>query len=438
MSLQEEVTPFLEAFRHNRKAEGQPGWLAGRREASLRRFAELGYPRRSQEAWRFTDLRPLTTAPILPLAAGDAGVDVALLTSCRLDGPAHRIVLVNGRYAPALSDIGNLPKGAWLGSIAEAVGARPELVASAFDGIGTEDAQPFAALNGAFFSDGFALVLDPGVVLSTPVEIVHIACPDKVGGFHLRNAIVAGRGSEATLIETSAGTGSAWTNMVTSIDVGAGASLRHVKIQREAPQAIHTSLLRARLAEKATYNGFVLTLGARLSRQDIEVALAGEGTALVLNGVYLLRGEQQATIVPVVDHRAPSGSTSEVFKGVVDDCAHGVFLGAITVQPGADQTDARQLNRNLLLSPRATIDTKPELEIFADEVKCSHGATVGDLDEAALFYLRARGIDERAARRMLIEAFSVDAVDLAGLDEQLGAHLRGYLRDWLEPERSVA
>lgn len=432
MSFREEATPFLDAFRKCWDRARQPSWLRMRREAAIQRFAELGYPRRHQEAWRFTDLRPLTTAPILPLPARDNPIDPALLACCRLAAPTYRIVLVNGIYAPKLSDIAALPKGVWLGSIADAVKTRPDLAEAAFDRIETESAQPFAALNAAFFTDGFILALDPGVVLAAPVEIIYIADAQALGAIHLRSAVIAGSDSEATLIETAAGKGAAWTNAVTSLDIGIGARLRHVKIQNEAPEAIHLSLARAVLAANSRYESFILTLGARLSRQDIQIAVAGEGAALALNGAYLLRDEQEATIAPFVDHQAPGGRTSEALKGVVEDHAHGVFLGAITVRPGADQTNAHQLNRNLLLGARAAIDTKPELEIFADEVKCSHGATVGDLDEAALFYLRARGIDEATARHMLIEAFAAEVIDLAGLGNVLGAHLHNYLRGWLE------
>jgi Fe-S cluster assembly protein SufD len=438
MSIREEATPFLDAFRQSWELERQPSWLRARREAAIQRFAELGYPKRHQEAWRFTDLRPLTSAPILPLPVQETHFDPTLVTACRFAGPSYRIVLVNGRYAPALSAIGVLPKGAWLGSIAEAVKARPDLVEAAFDGVEIKGAQPFAALNTAFFTDGFILVLDPGIVLETPVEIIHLADTATMGGFHLRSVVVAGRDSGATLIETMAGRGSAWTNTVASCDIGAGAKLRHVKIQNEAAAAIHLSLLRARLADRSGYESFILTLGARLSRQDIQIAMAGEDAAFALNGAYLLRDEQEATLAPFVDHQAPGGRTSELLKGVVEDHAHGVFLGAITVRPGADRTDARQTNRNLLLGPRAAIDTKPELEIFADEVKCSHGATVGDLDEAALFYLRARGIDEATARYMLIEAFAADAIDAAQLGDALSAHLRRYLHDWLTAKGRAA
>jgi Fe-S cluster assembly protein SufD len=215
------------------------------------------------------------------------------------------------------------------------------------------------------------------------------------------------------------------------VRLGAGAALRHVKLQDEGSKAIHFGQVRAELAGDSRYESFVLTLGGGLSRHDSFVKFTGEGAACGLFGAYLLRGEQDATNATFVDHATPSCTTREVFKGVVDERAHGVFLGRIAVRPHAQKTNAHQLNKNLLLSPRATVDTKPELEILADDVKCSHGATVGDLDEEALFYLEARGIPAPEARRMLIEAFAADAIDQIEDDTALRAHLAAQVQSWL-------
>jgi Fe-S cluster assembly protein SufD len=268
-------------------------------------------------------------------------------------------------------------------------------------------------------------------VLGHPLEVLHFTEAPTPCAFHLRNAILAGPGSVASITETHIGIGNGWTNAVTTIQIGTDASLRHVKVQAESPDAIHLALTRARLASAARYESFVLVTGARLSRQDIQVAIAGEAAHVVLNGACLLRGEQEAAIAPVVDHQSPGGQTSELVKGVLADRAHGIFLGTVMVREGADGTDARQLNRNLMLSREARIDTKPELTIHADEVKCSHGATVGDLDEAALFYLQARGIDPAMARDMLVGAFAAEVFDVAALPPDQDAHVRRYLQAWL-------
>jgi Fe-S cluster assembly protein SufD len=430
-----EAAPYLEAFRQ-RSAADEPRWLADRRRAALDRFAELGFPTRRDELWRFTNLTPLTRAVFPPATVAAPPVDAIALAPYLLEGAGHRIVLVNGRFVPALSAIGGLPKGVWLGSTAAALATHPEWVRAAIEESDVVGAQPLASLNGAFFADGFVLALEPDVVLEAPIEIIYLAHGNAPQAFHLRNSIVAGDGSRATVVETYAGAGIGWTNAVTRVAVGEGAHLAHVKVQAEGNGAIHTALTRGYVAAKARYENFTLTTGARLSRGDSLVALTGEGAHLNLSGTYLLRREQEATTATFVEHAALGGETREVFKGVVDDRAHGVFLGKIAVRPGADQTDAHQLNRNLLLSPRAAVDTKPELEILADDVKCSHGATVGDLDETALFYLCSRGLPRDVARRMLIEAFAVDAIETAVTEPALRAHLKRHLDTWLEKRGS--
>ncbi|HLJ63558.1 MAG TPA: Fe-S cluster assembly protein SufD, partial [Stellaceae bacterium] len=249
--------------------------------------------------------------------------------------------------------------------------------------------------------------------------------------FHVRNLVALGEGASAAIVESFAGSGRYWTNAVNVTRAGRASRLTHVKVQDEGSEAVHFALHRVFLEERAQYQSFALTLGARLSRHESLVTIAGEGAECRLDGAYLLRGEQEATNATFVDHAAPGGVTTELFKGVVDDRAHGVFLGAITVRPEAQKTDARQMSRALILSPRAVVDTKPELDISADDVKCSHGATVGDLDQAALFYLASRGIPVGLARRMLIEAFANDAMAGVG-EEALKALLHRHVQVWLE------
>ena len=422
-----ETSPYLEAFRA-RAVAAEPSWLAGRREAALGRFAALGFPTRREEAWRFSDLRPLAQHAFPPAsAAGMAAPDA--LAPWRLAGPTHRVVIVDGRFAPDLSEIGTLPPGAWLGSTARALAERPALVEAALCESDDAGAQPFAALNAAFFADGFVLALDPGVVLEHPVEVIHLGRAATPRSFHVRSAVLLEAASRASVVETFAGAGAYWTNAVASIRLGAGATLRHVRVQEEDRQAIHIALVRAALAQGAAYEAFALTIGAGLGRHDILVRFDGPDGVCRLDGAFLLRGQQESTTATFVDHAAPGCTTRELFKGVVDDRAHGVFLGRIAVQQDAQRSDAQQLNRNLLLGRRAVIDTKPELEIFADDVKCSHGATVGDLDEESLFYLRARGIAEAEARRILIEAFAAETLERVDgtVRERLAAHIARWL-----------
>ncbi|MDE1147286.1 MAG: Fe-S cluster assembly protein SufD [Azospirillaceae bacterium] len=428
MLMTDDSAPFLDAF-HQRLGEEGPAWLAPRRQAGMDRFATLGFPTRRQEAWRFTDLTPLTDA--LPSSAPSTVAPIAGdLASWLLDGPTHRVVLVDGRVASATTD--GLPAGAWLGSLADALRTRPDLA----DGIFDDGGGAFAALNAALFSDGVVLALDPGVVLERPVEIIHHASVDAAS--HVRLHLALGAGARATVVETAAGGGAGWGNQVTTVALAAGAVLRHVHIQAEGPAARHTALVRAVLGDGARYDAFALITGGRLSRRDVEVTLAGDAAAFALHGAYLLRDAQEATLAVRADHHGRDCRTEQGVKGVLAGASHGVFLGTVAVRPGADGTDARQLNRNLLLSPTARIDTKPELEILADDVKCSHGATVGSLDEASLFYLQARGIDPETARRMLVAAFAGDVVDAAGLPGPVADLVHRHLQHWLHGEGGEA
>jgi Fe-S cluster assembly protein SufD len=276
------------------------------------------------------------------------------------------------------------------------------------------------------------------VVIDRPIEVIHWTSAAEPVSRHLRHVIRLGARAQASLLETYVGPGATgWTNLASVIEIGSGATLAHVKVQDEAAGAVHLAALRASLAARARYESFTLMLGGRLSRHEVEVRLAGEDAACGVNGAFLLRGQQEATIATLVDHMAPGGTTREIVKGVVEQRAHGIFHGRIRVREAAQRTDAFQLNKNLLLSTRAAIDTRPELEILADDVKCSHGATVGDLDETALFYLRSRGIEEYAARRMLIEAFAVDALDTVG-DARLRAYLDRNIHRWLVAESGLS
>lgn len=428
MSAIAEIQPYVEAFKARPQA-AEPAWLKQRRESAMQRFVALGFPTRKQEAWRFTDLQSLQRAPFLP-AASTSKVATADIAPWLYAYAAHRIVLVDGAFMPELSAIGDLPKGAWLASTAQTLRNRPELLDPVLSETDTFGAQAFVALNAALFADGFVLALDQGVALDRAIEVVHLGRAANRSA-QLRNLIRLAPGSRATLIETYAGAGAYWTNAVDVIAVGAGAALRHVKLQDESAAAIHLGHNRVELGRDARYENFTLSLGGKLARTDVHLKFDGEGAACGLFGATLLRGDQEGTIATVVDHAAPHCATREYYKSVAADRAHGVFLGTIRVRPHAQKTDANQLSKNLLLGARAAIDTKPELEILADDVKCSHGATVGDLDETALFYLESRGIPPAEARRMLVEAFAADVIERIEDDAALRAHLGRHVARWL-------
>ncbi len=293
---------------------------------------------------------------------------------------------------------------------------------AALDAFSDDPDQPFAALNAAVFTDGFILEVAPGVVLEQPIEIVHLASGEMPASLHTRSLVSLGAESRVRLIETFAGAGRYWRNDVLAVRLAAGAALDRVALVEEADNALHLAALDAALGPAARLTSFVLLLGGGTLRHEAVVRSNGEGAYCGLYGAYVASRRQEVNIVTTVDHLAERGETREIFKGVAAGRAHGAFQGRITVRPGAQKVDAHMLSRNLLLGARAAIDTKPELEIFADDVKCSHGAAVGDLDEAALFYLLARGIPRDEARHMLIEAFIREAVEIvepAGVREHL-------------------
>ena len=425
-----EARPYLDAFGSGdpgRRAR-EPDWLAGHRGRSLARFAELGFPSRRSEAWRYLDLRGLEEVPMLPAGAMRVVPGVATraqLAEVGFSEAAYRLVLVDGRFAPELSAVEGLSPGVWLGGMATAITERPDLVRSAIEAP-LDAARPFGALNAAFFTDGFVLDVAPGVDLDRPVEIVHLASGATGGSLHTRSLVAIGVGSRASVFETFAGLRSYWRNDVVELRLAAGAELARVALVEEAVNALHIGEMLAVLGRASRLTSFVMLLGGRTVRHEATVRSEGEATHCALVGAFVLSGRQEMNIVTTVDHAAPGGETREVFKGVAAGRAHGAFQGRITVRPGAQKVDAHQLSRNLVLSPRAAIDTKPELEIYADDVKCSHGAAVGDLDEAALFYLRTRGIGREEARHILIEAFVREAVELVG-SPQLREHLLSRL-----------
>jgi Fe-S cluster assembly protein SufD len=391
-----EALPYLDVFA---ESASEPDWLRRARRVSLNRFAETGFPTRRSESWRYLDLRPLEQHPMLPAKpAAFAAAD-----ELQLDSVWARVFLVDGECKSAV--FRDLPDGIWLGSMARAIRERPDLVRAAL----AETDQPFDALNMAFFADGFVIDFAPGVVLDRPIEIAHFA--SRPGSSHTRSLINLGAGSRATIVETYAGSGNYWRNDVAQWRVDDGASLTRIALVEESGDAVHLGEVSATLAANAKLDGFVCLLGGGTVRQEVSVALAGDHAQCRIDGAYLISGGDEANIVTTIDHQAPGGITSELVKGVAAGRAHGAFQGKIVVREGAQQTDARQTSRNIILGRRASIDTKPELEILADDVKCAHGASVGELDEAALFYLRARGIPTEEARRLLVEGFLAEPIE---------------------------
>ncbi len=406
----------LAEFERFEKGPKQPSWLFPLRKAGLARFAELGFPTLQQEDWRFTNVAPIAKLPFKPMFEatrnGLTPETISQFTFSRVTGT--RLVFVNGHYLAELSSPGPAMPGLVAGSLAAALAHDPGLIESHLARYATEPDNAFTALNTAYFQDGAFIHVPAGAVVEEPIHLLFVSTAKETGATsHPRNLIITEKTSQVTILESYVCTGDAayFTNAVTELVVGEGAVVEHCKFQDESPSAFHVAALHARLARSANLISHSFVTGARLSRNNIRTALAGEGVECVLNGLYLMRGDQLADHHMVVEHAQPHCNSHEYFNGILDGRSKGVFHGRILVRPDAQKTDAKQTNKNLLLSEDATADTKPQLEIYADDVKCTHGATVGQLNEEAIFYLRARGLGEETARRMLIHAFAGEIIE---------------------------
>lgn len=419
-----------------RSALGGSGPLAEARARAHARLTELGLPSTKVEAWKYTNLQALAKLEPVP-AEGLPAIDLERLEQLLPpELPAFRIVLGNGRWRGDLARLDRLPSGVEVTPLAQAA---PELVAESLRRAGG-DLSAINALNAAYAGDGVVIRLQPGTRLERPLHLVFVnQGADAVPAIHARAIVLAGAGSEATLIESHIGQGEGtyWTTPVTDIALEAEARLRHVKFQDEGPAAIHLGLSEARLERGASYKHLLLSIGGRLVRNELRAAMGGEGASVELDGAYLAKGRQHVDNTTDIVHGAPRCRSREVYKGALDGQARGVFQGRIVVEPGAQQTDGHQLNRTILLSDGAEIDTKPMLEIYADDVKCSHGATAGALDPDWLHYLRARGIDETEARRLLVEGFLGEIVDEFGVPA-LAEHYRARIAAWLSDRGEAA
>jgi len=419
--------PYWAKFLRLQKLAQEPAWLAALRNSAMNRFVELGFPTLQDEDWRFTNIAPIVKLPFRPVLEPRAERWAAdsLGRFPFTAQPARRLVFVDGHFAPELSAPGNLLPGLRLGSLAQALTTDDALLQAHLFHLAQPQDNAFAALNAAFFRDGALVVVPPGMALAEPVHLLFISTgPDPGTTAHVRNLIVAEAGSRLTVVESyvSLTEAAVLTNTATELTVGDQAVVEHIRFQDESLSAYHLGILGARLGLAGNVIYHCLNLGARLSRTNLRIHLAGEGLQCILNGLYLTRGDQLADHHMIVEHAQPNCASHEYFNGILADKSKGVFHGRILVRPGAHKTDAKQTNKNLLLSDDATVDTKPQLEIYADDVKCTHGATVGQLDPQAIFYLRSRGLGLETARRMLIHAFAgeiIERVRHTGLRDEL-------------------
>jgi Fe-S cluster assembly protein SufD len=410
-----------------------PGPAALRADA-FERFSRVGLPHRRVEEWKYTDLRalmrdakPLASPP--DAAAKARAKDVGTLLA---DIDCRRLVFVDGAFAPELSDLADLSPGLTIRPMAQAL-AQNDALANKHIGkvVATDDAA--VALNTAFMGDGILIHVAPGATVQRPIHLVFAATGDTPAALFIRSLAVIEKGARAMVVESHEGAAARdyQSNTALELVVGDEAHVDHIKITREGDKALHVSSLMADIGARARFNTFLFTAGGAVTRNQLFLRFGGEGTVANIRGASLLKGRQHADTTLVVDHAVANCQSREVFKTVLDDESRGVFQGKIIVRPHAQKTDAKMASHALLLSEDAEADNKPELEIYADDVQCGHGATAGDLDEDLLFYLRARGIPHAEAEALLIQAFvgdAIEGIEHAGLREALIEAVGAWLK----------
>jgi Fe-S cluster assembly protein SufD len=432
--LGEQRDRIVAGYRDSAMAErpGAPPWLAPLRSAAIDRFHELGFPTRKREDWKYTNVANVAefltnnfdrSRPEL-LADYDESETATL---------EHALVFVNGRCDLERSHAGALPNGAVIDNLARVLDERPELAEPMLSRSADPGDRAFVALNAAFQQDGALVSIPSGATLENPIHLIFISteaaneCVD-----HPLILIRIGRGASATVVarHLSIGNAAYTKNVVSDIELADGAKLQHIGLELESESAFHLATLNARIGRDAHFTSHSISLGAALARQEIRAVLAGTGAECTLNGLYIASGDRHVDNQTLVDHAEAHGTSRELYKGILSNRAKGVFNGTVIVRPDAQKTSAEQSNPNLLLSGSAEVNTRPNLEIHADDVKCTHGATVGRLDDDAMFFLRARGISERNARRMLSHAFASEVIDRIP-DEPLRERVRRQVEESL-------
>jgi Fe-S cluster assembly protein SufD len=388
----------------------QPRWVLQARESAIAQFERLGFPTTKLEHWRFTSVAPIAERSFTVATDGVAKVDRKL--AAPLSGTPALAVAVNGRFVPQLSSMKALPKGVQILGLEETLASSPTLVEPYLGKLTLTQTNAFTSLNTAFLRDGIVIHIAPHVALETPIELVFASIAEGSASVsHPRLLVVAGEGSQATIVERYVGSGAAFTNAVAEVWLGAGAVMDHYKLQEEPADSFHIAAMFVHSARNGNFSSHALTFGGGLVRNEITAVLDGEGIDCTLNGLYVGRAKQLIDNHTTIDHAMPHCGSHEVYKGILADQSRGVFNGKIIVRPDAQKTDAKQTNKALLLSDEANIHTKPELEIFANDVKCTHGAAIGQLDDDAMFYLRSRGLSVADSRAMLIRAFAGDILN---------------------------
>lgn len=417
---------YIDSFEAIENGAGGPDWLRPLRRAAIERSAELGFPSVRHEDWKFTNVSPIARKSF-GLGVKGAEISAADLAPFVFHGrESARLVFVNGRYVAELSDSCSQPGGVIACSLAESLKFNRELVELHLARHVDYENDFFSALNTAFIEDGGFIFVPPGTVLEKPIHLIYVATRTPTPLVtHPRNLILVGDVSEVAVVEeyVSLGGEEYFTNVVSEVVAGAGAVVEHYRVERESTRAFNIGTVRVQQGRDSSVACHGVFLGGALVRNNVHPVLAGEGAECLINGLFMTAGRQHVDNFMRVEHASPHCDSRQFYNGILDDSSRGVFSGRIVVHEDAQKTDAKQTNRNLLLSDDAQIDSEPQLEIYADDVKCTHGATIGQLDEDALFYLRARGISEEMARTLLLFGFAA---------ENLGRMRLKYIRKYVE------
>lgn len=412
------VKHYVDAFEQMHESFARDE-LAQQRQAGIRHLQEQGFPTTRQENWKYTDVRPLLKQAYTPAREETADVTASVVDSVRFQTlECHELVFINGVFAAGLSNIRELPEGTVIQDLATARAEHADLIREHISRYADPAENPFTALNTAFLQHGVLIYLPPGTVIERPVNLLYLSGKrDAPFVSYPRNLIIMAESSEATVIESYIGLddGDYFTNTVTEVSLHDNAGLQHYKIQQESTSSYHVGNLHVQQDRGSRLVSHSISLGGALVRNDIHGELRAEGADITLNGLYLASGRQHMDNHTRIDHLKPHTRSYENYRGVLNDRARGVFNGKVIVHKDAQKTDAVQSNANLLLSDHAEVDTKPELEIYADDVKCSHGATVGQLDRDMLFYLQSRAIDATTAKSLLTYAFADEVISQFGL-----------------------
>ncbi|MGH9686600.1 MAG: Fe-S cluster assembly protein SufD [Candidatus Acidiferrales bacterium] len=428
------LATYAESFGsiENEATDRELPWLRKLRQDAFARFNEVGFPTQRDEDWRFTNLGPIVQTPFRLSRNGHALPLPKQLERFRMPGAACTLVFIDGRFAPGLSSLGAMSRGVAVASLAAELAKNPGGVEPHLGRYLNTQRDAFAALNTAFIEDGAFIHIEKGVVSDAPIHLLYVSTPhDFPAVSHPRNLIVAEENSHATIVEdyVSLG-GTALCNTVTELAAGDSSVISHYMIEREDAQAFNVSTLRIQQGRAADVASHSLLMGASLVRNNVHPVLAGEGGECLINGLFVGGDRQHLDNYMLVEHASPHCGSRQFYNGILAGHAHGVFHGRIIVHKDAQKTDAKQTNRNLLLSDTAQIDTKPQLEIYADDVKCTHGATIGQIEEDALFYLRSRGIDESSARHLLLMAFANECLDRMR-EGPARAHVESLIRGYV-------